>query len=89
MLQVKRGEVINKRRAIKAQKKTQAHYGEDSGGLGLVEYKEYEDKEGLSRVQSNLQINREIFSDSRIVAYFGPNSVTLTTSNEESFNTKV
>ena len=50
---------------------------------------EYKDKEGLSRVQSNLQINREIFSDSRIAAPCGPNSETLTTSNEEGLNTKV
>ena len=50
---------------------------------------EYEDKEGLSRVQSNLQINREIFSDSRAAAPCGLKSETLTTSNEESSNTKI
>ena len=34
---------------------------------------EYEDKEGLSRVQSNPRLNREIFSDSRTAAPCGPN----------------
>jgi len=81
--------MINKRRTIKAQKKAQAHYGEGSGGLGLLEYEEYEDKEGLSRVQSKLQLNLEIFSDFRTQAACGPNSETLTTSNKESLNTKV
>ena len=47
-------------------------------------YEEYEDKEALSRVQSKLQINREIFSDFRTAAPCGPNLETLTTSNEES-----
>ena len=32
MLQVKGEEVINKKRAIKAQNKAQTHYGEGSGG---------------------------------------------------------
>ena len=32
MLQVQGGEMINKRRVIKAQKKAQAHYGEGSNG---------------------------------------------------------
>ena len=69
--------------------KAQAHYGEGSGGKGLLEDEDYEDKEGLSRVQSNPQLNLEIFSDSRTAAPCGPNSETLTTSNEESLNTKV
>ena len=69
--------------------KAQAYYGEGSGGKGLLEDEDYEDKEGLSRVQSNPQLNLEIFSDSRTAAPCGPNSETLTTSNEESLNTKV
>ena len=64
--------------------KAQAHYGEGSGGKGLLEDEDYEDKEGLSRVQSNPQLNLGIFSDSRTAAHSGPNSETLTTSNEES-----
>ena len=63
--------------------KAQAHYGEGSGGKGLLEDEDYEDKEGLSRVQSNPQLNLEIFSDSRTAAPSGPHSETLTTSNEE------
>ena len=55
----------------------------------MLECEEYEDKEGLSRVQSNLQLNLEIFSDFRTAASCGPNSETLTTSHEESLNTKV
>ena len=55
----------------------------------MLEYEEIEDKEGLSRVQSNPQLNLEIFSDSRTAALCGPNSETLTTSNEESLTTKV
>ena len=81
--------MINKRRTIKAQKKTQTHYEEGFGGLGLLEYEEYEDKEGLSRVQSNLQINLEIFSDPRTATPCGPNLETLTMSNKESLNNKV
>ena len=53
----------------------------------VIKDEECEDQEGLSRVQSNPQINREIFSDSRIAALCGPNSATLTmsiwTSDEE------
>jgi len=49
----------------------------------LLEYEEIEDKEGLSRVQSNPQLNLGIFSDSRTAAPSGPHSETLTTSNEE------
>jgi len=63
--------------------KAQAHYGEGSGGQGLLEDEDYEDKEDLSRVQSNLQLNLGIFSDSRTAAPSGPNSETLKTSNEE------
>ncbi|WVZ58932.1 hypothetical protein U9M48_009148 [Paspalum notatum var. saurae] len=77
MLQIKGGEVINKRRAIKAQK------------VPVAKNEEYEDKIGLSRVQSNFQINREIFSDSRTAALCVLNSMSLTTSNEENLNTKV
>ena len=69
--------------------KAQAHYGEGSGGKGLLEEEDYEDKNGLSRVQSNPQLNLEILSDSRTAAPCGPNSETLTTSNEDSLNTKV
>ena len=63
--------------------KAQAHYGEGSGGKGLLEDEDYEDKEGLSRVQSNPQLTLGIFSDSRTAAPSGPNSETLKTSNEE------
>ena len=63
--------------------KAQANYGEGSGGKGLLEDEDYEDKEGLSRVQSNPQLNLGIFSDSRTAAPSGPHSETLTTSNEE------
>ena len=49
----------------------------------MLEYGEYEEKEGLSQDQSKLQLNLEIFSDSRTAAPCGPNSETLTTSNEE------
>ena len=49
----------------------------------MLEDEDYEDKEGLSRVQSNPQLNLGIFSDSRTAAPSGPNSETLTTSNEE------
>jgi len=55
----------------------------------LLEYEEIEDKEGLSRVRSNPQLNLEIFSDFRTAAPCGPNSETLMTYNEESLNTKV
>ena len=55
----------------------------------MLEDEDYENKEGLSRVQSNLQLNLEIFSDFRTAASCGPNSETLTTSNEVSLNTKV
>ena len=55
----------------------------------MLEYDEYEEKEGLSQDQSKLQLNLEIFSDFRTAAPCGPNSETLTTSNEESLNTKV
>jgi len=53
MLQVQGGEMINKRRTIEVQKMAQAHYREGSGSKGLLEDEDYEDKEGLSRVQSN------------------------------------
>ena len=49
----------------------------------MLEDEDYEDKEGLSRVQSNPQLNLGIFSDSRTAAPSGPHSETLTTSNEE------
>ena len=49
----------------------------------MLEDEDYEDKEGLSRVQSNPQLTLGIFSDSRTAAPSGPNSETLTTSNEE------
>ena len=49
----------------------------------MLEYDEYEEKEGLSRVQSNPQLNLGIFSDSRTAAPSGLNLETLTTSNEE------
>ena len=49
----------------------------------MLEDEDYEDKEGLSRVQSNPQLNLGIFSDSRTAAPSGLNSETLTTSNEE------
>ena len=55
----------------------------------MLEYEEYEEKEGLSQDQSKLQLNLEIFSDFRTAAPCGPNSETLTTSKEESLNTKV
>ena len=55
----------------------------------MLEEEDYEDKEGLSRVQCKSQLNLEIFSDSKTAAPCGPNSVTLTMSNEESLNTKV
>ena len=55
----------------------------------MLEDEDYEDKEGLSRVQSNPQLNLGIFSDSRTAAPCGPNSETLTTSNEKIVNTKV
>ena len=55
----------------------------------MLEYDEYEEKEGLSQDQSKLQLNLEIFSDFRTATLCGPNSETLTTSNEESLNTKV
>ena len=55
----------------------------------MFEYEEYEYKEGLSQVQSKLQLNLKIFSDFRTAAPCGPNSETLTTSNEDRLNTKV
>ena len=55
----------------------------------MAKDEEYEVKEGLSGIQSNPQLNLEIFSDSRTAAPCGPNSETLTMSNEESLNTKV
>ena len=69
--------------------KAQAHYREGPESKELLEDEDYEDKEGLSIVQSNPQLNLEIFSDSRIAAPCRPNSETLTTSNKESLNTKV
>ena len=55
----------------------------------MLEYEEYEEKEGLSQDQSKPQLNLEIFSDFSTAAPCGSNSETLTTSNEESLNTKV
>ena len=55
----------------------------------MLEYDEYEEKEGLSQDQSKLQLNLEILSDFRTAAPCGPSSETLTTSNEESLNIKV
>ena len=51
----------------------------------LLKYEGIEDKEGLSWFKSNLGI----FSDFRTAAACGPYSGILTTSNEESLNTKV
>ena len=55
----------------------------------MFEEEDYEDKEGLSRVQSKPQLNLEIFSDSKTAAPCRPNSATLTMSKEENLNTKV
>jgi len=57
---------------------------EGSGDQGLLEYKEGEDMESLSQVQSKLQPNLELLSKFRTAAPCGANSETLTTSNEES-----
>jgi len=55
----------------------------------LLEYKEDEDTEGLSQNQSKFQPNLELLSEFRTATPCGANSKTLTTSNEESPNTKV
>ena len=50
----------------------------------MLEDEDYEDMEDLSRVQSNPKSNLGIFSDSKTATPCGPNSETLTMSNEES-----